>query len=467
LPKAFEGVNIRSIFKTPLLTPGFLLLLDVRKIAVDALTAVSAGKKLDAVIRRAIRAGRLNRRDQTYAAALVKKVLRNRNLLDYQIEIHAGKAVTSIQPVLLETLRVATTEISLMRTANYAAVNEAVRAVRTEFGKSAAGFANAVLRRIAETPEPVLPDPNNEAAFLAVKYSHPEWLVKRWLRRFGRTECEDALKTNNEDAPLYVIHNPTRVTRCELAAAIRDAGADAETGPLETLRVELKKKPIADIPLLNDGRALIVDPSSTLGVKALSPPRGVVAFDMCAGAGGKSRQLAWAVGPDGKIIAADNVAAKVEILAAETNRSHAEKILPIIADLTKPLVRGAGYILVDAPCSNTGVLRRKPDVRWRIKEEELAGHAALQLSLLSEAVRTLAPGGKLVYQTCSTEPEENERVVEAVLAAFAEVELKKPAGKLFIDYADGDYLRTWPHRHGLNGAFIAVVRKYDGRKRKG
>jgi 16S rRNA (cytosine967-C5)-methyltransferase len=131
------------------------------------------------------------------------------------------------------------------------------------------------------------------------------------------------------------------------------------------------------------------------------------------------------------------------------------------------LVRGLSHILADVPCSNTGVLRRKPDIRWRLKEEDLTGHAALQIRLLSEGGRSLAPGGKLVYQTCSTEPEENERVVEAVLAAFPELELETPAGDLLDVYIDGNYLRAWPHRHGTNGAFVAIIRKKNGREREG
>jgi 16S rRNA (cytosine967-C5)-methyltransferase len=440
---------------------------DARETAREVLAAVGAGAKLDTVLYETVRPGGLDLRDRNYAARLVKIVLRNRALLDYQVSFFAKRPADGIQPGLLDILRAGAAELCFMRTADYAAVNEAVDAARTGFGKKAAGFTNAVLRRIAEAPEPILPDERDETGYLSVKYSHPEWLVKRWLKRLGRAECERLLAVNNTDAPLYVVHDPLRNAGFELAAAIREAGADAEAGPLETTRVELRGKSIAEVPPLNDGRALIVDPSSTLGVLALSPPRGAFALDMCAGVGGKTRQLSWAVGPSGRVLATDNVVAKVDTLASNVEKNAMENVRPVVADLTRPLVRGLSHILADVPCSNTGVLRRKPDIRWRLKEEDLTGHAALQIRLLSEGGRSLAPGGKLVYQTCSTEPEENERVVEAVLAAFPELELETPAGDLLDVYIDGNYLRAWPHRHGTNGAFVAIIRKKNGREREG
>lgn len=440
---------------------------DARETAREVLAAVGAGTKLDTVLHETVYSGDLDLRDHTYAVRLVKVVLRNRTLLDYQVSFFSKRPAAGIQPDLLDILRVAAAELCFMRTADYAAVNEAVEAARTGFGKKAAGFINAVLRRIAETPEPILPDRSDETRYLSVKYSHPEWLVKRWLERLGRTECEKLLAINNTDAPLYVVHNPLRTTRCELAAALRGADADAETGPLETTRVDLRGKSITEVPPLTDGRALIVDPSSTLGVRALSPPYGASVLDMCAGVGGKTRQLSWAVGPGGRVLAPDNVAVKVGTLASNVAKYSMENIQPVVADLTRPLVRGLSYILVDAPCSNTGVLRRKPDIRWRLNEEALMGHAALQLALLSEGARSLAPGGKLVYQTCSTEPEENERVVEAVLAAFPELELETRTEDLFNAYVEGNYLRAWPQRHGTNGAFAAIIRKKNGREREG
>jgi 16S rRNA (cytosine967-C5)-methyltransferase len=431
---------------------------DARKTILKVLKTVNGGVKLDTAISRIVN-NRSARRDRAYVTTVIKTVFRNRSLLDYQISVYAKRPTAGIQTGLLDILRVATAELLLLRTADYAAVNEAVAAAGVEYGKKAAGFVNAVLRRIAEAREPALPGSDDEIEFLSVKYSHPEWLVKRWLKRFGRTECEALLAVNNTDAPLYAVHNPLLSTRCETAAAIREADAETETGPLETLRIDLRGKTIADIPALNDGRALIVDPSSTIGVRALSPKPGSTVLDMCAGAGGKTWQLAWTAGPLSKVLAADNSTSKIRLLAAGISEYKGDSVIPIAADSTKPLVRKADYILIDAPCSNTGVIRRKPDVRWRLEENDLTGFAALQLALLSEGARTLAPGGKLAYQTCSTEPEENEYVVEAVLAAFPELRLEKPGADIFEPCIDGYYIRTWPHRHGLNGAFVAVVRK--------
>jgi 16S rRNA (cytosine967-C5)-methyltransferase len=434
------------------------IMTDARRIILKVLKAVNAGEKLDTVMSRIVHSG-VDNRDRVYITTLVKTVLRNRSLLDYQISVFAKRPSAGIQANLLDILRVATAELLLLRTADYAAVNEAVAAVGAEFGKKAAGFANAVLRRIAEISEPALPDSDDEIRFLSVKYSHPEWLVKRWLKRLGRVECEALLGVNNTDAPLYVVHNPLRTTRCELAAAIREAGTETETGPIETLHVKLGGKSIADIPPLNDGRALIVDPSSTIGVRALSPTPGSIVLDMCAGVGGKTWQLAWTAGLQSKVLAADSSHPKIGLLTAGIKKYGADNVVPIPADTTRPLAQKADFILIDTPCSNTGVIRRKPDVRWRLEENDLTDYTALQLLLLSGGSRTLAPGGKLVYQTCSTEPEENERVVEAVLAAFTGLRLERPRADILEPYTDGDYIRTWPHRHGVNAVFVAVIRK--------
>jgi 16S rRNA (cytosine967-C5)-methyltransferase len=202
----------------------------------------------------------------------------------------------------------------------------------------------------------------------------------------------------------------------------------------------------------------VLDPASTLGPRALAPPAGATVWDLCAGAGGKAVQLAWAVGPGGKVVAVDSNGRKLKACAAAAARLGLENIEIRKADVLKDELPRADYVFLDVPCTNLGVVRRKPDVKWRVREEDVAAAAATQEALLARAVDVLAPGGSVVYNVCSLEPEENEQVVENVTAR-APAELVPCGGDEFGDACDGSFLRTRPHRHGCNGGFAATLRR--------
>jgi 16S rRNA (cytosine967-C5)-methyltransferase len=181
-------------------------------------------------------------------------------------------------------------------------------------------------------------------------------------------------------------------------------------------------------------------------------------WDLCAGAGGKAVQLAWAAGPGGKVVAVDSNGRKLKACAEAAARLGLENVEIKKADILEEELPRADYVFLDAPCTNLGVIRRKPDVKWRVREEDVAAAAATQEALLARALDMLAPGGAVVYNVCSLEPEENERVVENVTAR-ASAELVPCRDAEFGDVCDGPYLRTRPHRHGCNGGFAATLRR--------
>ena len=426
-----------------------------RAAAVAALAAVRRGAQLDRALERTVR-GKLGRRDASFAEELVKSVVRHKTLLDYQLA-QAAKSLPKVPAAVVDIMRVAAAELFLLNTPAYAAVDQAVAAAKASRYAGLAPVVNGVLRRVASRDAPAVPE-GDDAARLAVAYSHPEWLVRRWLERLGPADAEALLRANNEPAPLNVYANPARVSRDELAARLSAEGCAVTDGPFGSLAVALADKGLVELDAFREGLFAVLDPASTLGPRALAPPAGATVWDLCAGAGGKAVQLAWAVGPGGKVVAVDSNGRKLKACAAAAARLGLENIEIRKADVLKAEVPRAESVFLDVPCTNLGVVRRKPDVKWRVREEDVAAAAATQEALLARAVDVLAPGGSVVYNVCSLEPEENEQVVESVTAR-APATLAPCSGDEFGDACDGSFLRTRPHRHGCNGGFAATLRR--------
>lgn len=427
-----------------------------RVAAVAALAAVRRGAKLDDALARAVR-GRLGRRDASFAEELVKSVLRHRTLLDYQLEGAATKSLRRVPAAVRDVMRVGAAELFFLSTPAYAAVDQAVAAAKASRYAGLAPFVNGVLRRVASREAPALPD-GDDATRLAVAYSHPEWLVRRWLERLGPAEAEALLRANNEPAPLTVYANPARTNRDELVARLSAEGCGVTDGALGSLAVALGDKGLAELDAFREGLFAVLDPASTIGPRALAPPAGAIVWDLCAGAGGKAVQFAWAAGPGGRVVAVDSNGRKLKSCAAAAARLGLENVEIKKADILEEELPRADYVFLDVPCTNLGVIRRKPDVKWRVREEDVAAAAATQEALLARALDMLAPGGAVVYNVCSLEAEENERVVENVTARVP-AELVPCRGDEFGDVCDGPYLRTRPHRHGCNGGFAATLRR--------
>jgi len=427
-----------------------------RKAAAAALAAVRRRGKLDEALERFVRR-RLERRDASFAEELAKAVVRNRRFIDYQLGRVATRPLEKLPPAVVDVLRIGAVELFFMNTPAYAAVAEAVSAVKDSRFAGLAPLVNGVLRRLASWDAPAEPG-GDDVEKLGVKYSHPDWLVRRWLERLGPGEAEALLAANNAPAPLNVYPNPTRTDREGLTAALRETGCRVAPGPLASLAVELGERRLTELRAFAEGSFLVIDPASSLGPRWLAPPAASTALDLCAGAGGKTVQLAWAVGPAGKVVAVDNDGRKLKACAAAARRLGLSNVEIRRADILKDELPPCDYVFLDVPCTNLGVIRRKPDVKWRVRPEDVGAAAATQEALLARGVGALAPGGWLVYNVCSLEPEENERVVERV-ADRAGVSFAFCPKEEFGDLCDGQYLRTWPHRDGCNGGFVAMLRR--------
>jgi 16S rRNA (cytosine967-C5)-methyltransferase len=446
-----------------------------RTAAYDILCALSAGR---ADLPTAIAVSRRNLhddRDRALAAEIATGVQRWRAALDHLIEQFSKRSVDRLDPEILEILRLSAYQLlHLTRVPASAVVDDAVNLAKRAGKTSAGGFVNGVLRAIsrADTPERLLParpaDPADRAAavdYFSCALSHPPWLVARWYARVGFDSTDRWLRFNNGAAPLTLRANRLRNTPDELATRLAAAEVTVARGHFapDALIVE-GGHPLRGVGL-DDGWFVVQDEASQLVPLLAGPDPGLRVLDTCASPGGKATALAAAIGGGGLLIACDVRDRRMELLRRTVAASGAHNVRLVQADLRNPLPfrRAFDCVLVDAPCSGLGTLRRDPDIRWRRRESDLAILADAQLLMLRRAADAVAPGGRLIYATCSSEPEENEAVADAFLQdtpGFDAIDARTAAPFLPREVVDErGHLRTLPHLHGLEAFFGAVFRR--------
>ena len=408
-------------------------------------------------------------RDRALATEIALGVERWRAELDAIIASTSGRAIESIDAPALLALRIAVFQLKhLTRTPAHAVLNDAVEMTRRAGAPRAAGFVNAVLRSLARggldaglPSRPSSPDPAAWTRYLTTAMSHPEWLVSRWIERHGIDAAYSWTAFNNEPAPLTVRVNTHRITTDAARAAL--AGEDVDTEPAAhspDALLATRGNPMST-SLYGAGLIALMDETSQLvGHLAASHLSGVV-LDACAAPGGKTLVLACDLPAGSRLIAADRRPRRVTLLRRALERYGLRDVAILQHDHARGVpLRALDGILVDAPCSGLGTIRRDPDIRWRRTAADLPALAATQLTLLRQAGAAVRPGGRLVYSTCSSEPEENEEVVAAFLAGHADFARVPAEGARFTPFADarGDF-RTLPHRDGLECFYAAVLQR--------
>ena len=331
----------------------------------------------------------------------------------------------------------------LDRIPDHAAVHETVQLAREAGFGTQAGFVNAVLRAYArERPETRRLLEDLKTSDPALGWSHPAWLVNRWSARWGKAELARLLAWNNTPARTFARANTLRTDAARLLERWRSENVEYDFGrwrwvPENTV-FELKAHPsLARLATFQQGWFYVQDPSTLLAVELLDPQPGETILDLCAAPGGKTAHIAQRMANQGRLVAQDISPERMALLQSNCARLGVTCVTGGTAIPDLPFDR----VLVDAPCSNTGVLRRRVDLRWRLQPEELPRLCALQLQLLQRAAQALRPGGTLVYSTCSLEPEENRGAVEALRAQVPALELVRDQELVpFIDGADGVYV---------------------------
>lgn len=385
--------------------------------------------------------------DKRLTYELVHGVLRNRGKLDWLISKFAKGGFSSVSPPILEILRLSLYQILFLeRIPSFASVNDGVNLTKGVLGHKQGSFVNAILRQIIRQKDSLpLPDPdNNTTAYLSVIYSHPKWLINRWLDRFGKEDLIKLLEWNNQIPPLEVLVNPLLENSFSL---------DNITN-------------IKEIPGFKEGWFIVQGGSAQIPAIILNPRPEERVLDICAAPGGKTIQMAWLMKNKGKIIAVESQKNRIDRLKENINRCNATIVEPVLCDGRRLNPERYGLfdkILVDAPCSGTGVLRKKIETRWQKKEKDIKRHAQLQKELLQSALKLLKPGGSLVYSTCSLEPEENIDVISYILRSHPEITAAAPEeniAHLFKDMivaAPFPHLQILPHIHNMDGFFITQL----------
>ncbi len=400
---------------------------------------MSAGHPFDRALARAL--GSLGEPDRRLAHEIAAGVLRTRRTLDRRLAplVRAGWHGTA--PDLRDVLRIGAYQLlHLSRIPPYAAVQTTVEVAKRTSGARAAGLVNAVLRRVAA--EGSLADPPGvETGGLAERYSHPAWLVDRWVARYGAERTEALLRHNNSRPPLVL--QPARWTRDQLEAALAQADIPFRAAPFDA-GLALDSRPVRSLPGYADGAFIVQDAAQVRLLRFAGIPRGATVWDACASPGGKSVALAagrW-------VLASDRSRARLARLRSTVERA-APGVALMVADARQSPV-GPGRMdaaLVDAPCSATGTMARHPDARWRLTASRLGHLVRLQEAILDGVSGAVVPGGLVVYLTCSVEPEENEAQVSRFLERHP-------------DFArDGDDLLLFPPDQASDGGYGARLRR--------
>lgn len=437
------------------MTPG----LPPRAAAWRVLHDLRRGVPYDRSLERAL-AG-LEEADRALAHELAAGVLRHRNAVDRAIAPHLDRGIERLKDDLLDILRVGAYQLLfLQRVPRHAAVDTAVTLGRRISGARVGGFINAVLRKVAEAGstgeapgKPGTGEADAPASLLALRYSHPEWLVARWLAHFGGEDTERLLQHNNTRPPLVV--QPARWDREALIAGFEQQGIGWRPAPFEAGFVVHDRRP-EELPGFRAGSCYVQDPAQALVARFCERPAGTL-FDACAAPGGKAIAMSGA----GFVAAADLRVQRVARLRKNLERAGRGPAGVLVADARRPPVRPVGGVLLDVPCLGTGSFARHPDARWRVSEQALAELADQGAALLDALAEVVAPGGLLFFATCSLESEENEVQIDAFLARnrrFHREPSASVAGELLT--ARGD-LWIVPHRHGIDGAYAARLRRDD------
>jgi 16S rRNA (cytosine967-C5)-methyltransferase len=443
-----------------------------RTAAYHALRALSShAADLPHALARA-RAGLRDERDRALTGEIVTGVLRWQAAFDHVIAQFANRPLGKLDPEVLDILRLSIFQLlHLDRVPAAAAVNDAVSLTRQAGKKSAAPLVNALLRRVSRErnrlPLPRRPDSpaNRDEAidYLSTTLSHPRWLAARWLDRYGFEATEAWMQFNNRPAPLTLRVNTLKTTVSALRTSLDEHGVTVVPGRFSPDALVVRAGNPLLTPLVDDGSCFVQDEASQLIASVVGARAGDRVLDACASPGGKTIALAAAMRDTGLIVATDVRGRRVDLLARTIAASGARSARVVQADASRPLPlqQQFDWVLLDAPCSGLGTIRRDPDIRWRRAVSDLPGLASAQLRMMAETARVLRPGGRLVYSTCSSEPDENEDVVrrfveQSGFSASAPESLPSAASAL-INAAG--HLRTLPFRDGLEAFFAALLVK--------
>lgn len=442
----------------------------VRHIAAEILHRVESQKAYaDLLLDHYLRTTALVEADRALLTELTYGTLRWRAKIDAKLTPFLNRSLAETDPLIRNLLRITLYQLLFLdKIPAYAAVNEAVEIAKTIQPRSA-GFINGVMRNFLRQKEQqgkgrVV---KSSTVNLVEEYSHPQWLVDRWLSYFGSEQAKALMLANNQRAPLAVRVNQRTTTRAELLERWQESGIVAETSVISPQGIRLPTGvSIEALPGFAEGLFQVQSEASQLVSRLVGPAAGETILDACAAPGGKATHLAELIGDRGKVIAIDTSSRGIARIAQNAERLRLASLQATCADASKPLLGDlAGpydRILVDAPCSGLGTLRSHPEIKWQRNDSDIARLAALQARILQSVARYLKNSGVLVYSTCTLTIDENEQVIENFLRQNSQFELTEAARYLpepACHMVRDKYFQALPQRDDTDGFFAARMRK--------
>lgn len=408
----------------------------------------------------------LSDQDRRFVTELVYGTIKAGNTLDWMLSLYINRPLSKIPPIVCNILRMGIYQIFfLSKVPISAACNQAVELTKKYGHAGTVKFVNAVLRNAGRSPEKVVyPDKEKDPIrYLALKYYHPEWMVGRWIKRFGFESTEKLCSINNTTPPLCLRTNTLRISTSDLITKLHDDKVTCSQSHLVPEGIICTEYPsLKTLSALREGLFQVQDESSMLVGHVLDPQPGEFIIDACGAPGGKSTHIAALMKNSGQVISTDLYDHKLALTNENAKRLGITIIETKALDATtigNYYSKKADRVLVDAPCSGLGVLRRKPDSRWRKSVSMLNDLPKLQLAILNSAADCVKPNGILVYSTCTIEPEENQDVIKSFLSNRKDFCLE-PVGEYLPTKSHADMLQLLPHVDNSDGFFIArMVRK--------
>lgn len=437
-----------------------------RDTALEVLLRVqSANAWSDGSLKRTIAKNGLDSRDAALCTRIAYGVIQNRALLDYYIDVWCSQRANHLEPVILNILRIGAYQILFLdKIPHRAAVSEAVEMTRRAGRPKATGMVNAVLRKFVVNWMDMPPLPQGSTAdYLSLRYSHPKWLVSRLLDILGAEETEKYLQCNNAVVPTTIQTNTIKTTPDALCKELRTAGVTVEAHPwLPGCFTISGTGDLESLAAFKNGLFTVQDAAARLVATVAAPDEHARIMDVCAAPGGKSFALAMDQRDGGDILACDVHPHKLKLIENGASRLGLSSIRTALSDgreRHESWAEQADLVVADVPCSGLGIIRKKPDIRYK-DPKELSALPAIQAAILENAAAYVRRGGTLVYSTCTVLPEENEGVTDAFLAAHSDFVREKFTLLPPIGACDGQ-VTLWPQKWDTDGFYICRMRRKD------
>lgn len=409
----------------------------------------------------------LDERDKSFICNIVYGTLDRLILIDYNLGLYLNQPVKKLKPELHTILRMGTYQLLFMdKVPSRAAVNESVNLAKSNKSNFAASMVNAVLRRVSENGIRLPDNSDNSPEYLAIKYSTPEWLIKLWIDSYGYDNAVSLAEKALEAPPLVIRCNTTKISVDDLILKLEEEGVAAQKSDVIPCALLIDTNCAVDeLKAYNDGLFHVQDTASQICCAALDAKPGETVFDLCSAPGGKAFTIAEMMKDSGVVRAFDIYQSRVELIKNGASRLGLKSVFSYLSDASvfNENYGFADKILCDVPCSGLGIIRRKPEIRFK-KMQDIDNLPDLQYRILCNATRYLKDGGRLVYSTCTLNPKENSEVCDRFLSEHPDFSSAEFLPSIPRYIKDEKYLTLMPHIHSTDGFFVAVFVKNGGAK---